>query len=91
MRAVDATGGAYQYDRGDPAKPRLTLTGAARIWPTPTAQDCYSHGETEAQRNTPALNHQATGGHGGTLNPTWVEWLMGFPTGFTDLEHSETQ
>jgi hypothetical protein len=22
---------------------------------------------------------------GGTLNPTWVEWLMGYPTGHTDL------
>ena len=27
----------------------------------------------------------------GQLNPTWVEWLMGFPEGWTDLEHSETQ
>jgi hypothetical protein len=23
----------------------------------------------------------------GQLNPTWVEWLMGFPQGWTDLEH----
>jgi hypothetical protein len=29
-------------------------------------------------------------GNGGKLNPTWVEWLMGFPTGWTDLEDSET-
>ena len=28
---------------------------------------------------------------GGQLNPTWVEWLMGFPIGWTDLEPSETQ
>ncbi len=26
----------------------------------------------------------------GQLNPTWVEWLMGFPLGWTDLEDSET-
>ena len=26
----------------------------------------------------------------GSLNPTWVEWLMGFPLGWTDLEASET-
>jgi len=26
----------------------------------------------------------------GMLNPTWVEWLMGFPIGWTDLEDSET-
>jgi len=23
---------------------------------------------------------------GGPLNPTWVEWLMGWPLGWTDLE-----
>jgi hypothetical protein len=26
------------------------------------------------------------GPNGGSLNPTWVDWLMGFPTGWTDLE-----
>ena len=25
------------------------------------------------------------GKDGGQLNPTWVEWLMGWPRGFTDL------
>lgn len=29
---------------------------------------------------------QMTAGNGGKLNPMWVEWLMGFPTGWTDLE-----
>ena len=32
-----------------------------------------------------------TAGNGGRLNPTWVEWLMGFPIGWTALEDSETQ
>lgn len=27
---------------------------------------------------------------GGKLNPMWVEWLMGFPIGWTDLEASGT-
>ena len=26
----------------------------------------------------------------GQLNPTWVEWLMGYPLGWTDLKDSET-
>ena len=26
----------------------------------------------------------------GALNPTWVEWLMGFPLGWTDLQPLET-
>ena len=31
------------------------------------------------------------GAWNGPLNPAWVEWLMGFPIGWTDLEPSETQ
>lgn len=27
----------------------------------------------------------------GRLNPMWVEWLMGYPIGWTDLDASETQ
>jgi len=27
---------------------------------------------------------------GGQLNPMWVEWLMGYPIGWTELDHSET-
>lgn len=27
-----------------------------------------------------------TRGNGGKLNPTWVEWLMSFPTGWTYLD-----
>ena len=33
--------------------------------------------------------HQITGG--GQLNPNWVEWLMGFPIGWTELNVLETQ
>ena len=29
-------------------------------------------------------------GESGPLNPEWVEWLMGFPVGWTELPHSET-
>ena len=30
-------------------------------------------------------------GIAGRMNPTWIEWLMGFPTGWTELNPSETQ
>ena len=26
----------------------------------------------------------------GSLNPQWVEWLMGYPVGWTDLQDSAT-
>ena len=27
----------------------------------------------------------------GLMNPAWVEWLMGYPIGWTELDHLETQ
>jgi hypothetical protein len=34
------------------------------------------------ERNARPLSEQI----GGSLNPTWVEWLMGWPLGWTDLK-----
>lgn len=34
------------------------------------------------------LDHRVMAEHGGSLNPTWVEWLMGWPLGWTDLNAS---
>ena len=57
-----------------------------RRFPTPTAQDAKNNGgPAQALRRTQPLNSVV----GGQLNPTWVEWLMGFPLGWTDLERSE--
>jgi hypothetical protein len=56
------------------------------LWPTPTAHNAKeTNAPSESQRNTPTLAAQA----GGTLNPTWVEWLMGWPVGWTDLKPLE--
>ncbi len=64
-----------------------------RMWPTPTAT--MHKGSSPAaltrkdgqDRSRDRLDHalQALEGSG-ALNPTWVEWLMGFPTGHTDLQ-----
>jgi len=45
--------------------------------------DRYPNLETVLKKRDPSVV-------GGQLNPMWVEWLMGFPTGWTDLKHSET-
>lgn len=115
---TDAKGRGYTYDQGDKTKPRASLVGLARMFPTPTAS-CSTgaglHGQgglnlqtairlypTPAGRDwkDSGLNtdYSQREGHapgsprvvGGQLNPTWVEWLMGFPLGWTDLEPSET-
>ena len=62
---------------------------AARMWPTPLARDGKSGSFSEAGR---AKRDQQTRGKplsevvGGQLNPTWVEWLMGWPIGWTELK-----
>ena len=56
-------------------------------WPTPTVQDSENNGgPSQFNRNSLPLNASV----GGRLNPTWVEWLMGWPLGWTDLRPLET-
>ncbi len=62
---------------------RKALKKKLEQYPTPTAhnaKECAS--PSEFNRNTPTLATHA----GGKLNPTWVEWLMMFPLGWTDLK-----
>jgi hypothetical protein len=57
------------------------------LWPTPTAHNAKeTNAPSEAKRNEPTLASRV----GGKLNPTWVEWLMGFPLEWTDLKPLET-
>lgn len=56
------------------------------ILPTPTANDAKCNGTASQQkRNSEALNVVA----GGSLNPEWVEALMGFPRGWTEIGRTE--
>lgn len=60
-------------------------SNAAKKWkkllPTPLANDAKNNGGPGQQaRKSPQLGAVA----GGALNPPWVEWLMGWPIGWTD-------
>lgn len=75
------------------------LQTAAKMYPTPTtgAGLCGGTGNyqqlkaLEASGQITEEEHRSmAAGNGGQLNPTWVEWLMGFPLGWTDLSASET-
>lgn len=55
-------------------------------FPTLTSRDWKSGKVKKDFGNSRPLSEHVTG----QLNPTWVEWLMGFPPGWTDLEPSET-
>ena len=68
------------------------LVATVNKWPTPVASDAWT-GSLRSTQQTEGSRHSLNlpSAVGGKLNPTWVEWLMGFPTGWTDLEDSETQ
>jgi len=84
------TGAGSHGDGGD------NIQTAVRMWPTPTASDYKGSGPTVIRRDgknrlNDRLDYttEQRAQNGGQLNPTWVEWLMGFPTGWTDLKPSE--
>lgn len=54
-------------------------------WPTPTANEDAA-GKPGSRMQVMLGNHPEVRGDGtgGTLNPNWVEWLMGWPIGWTD-------
>jgi len=63
---------------------------AKKMWPTPTANEDAA-GTPQGKMQPMLGNHPDVRNTGvGTLNPTWVEWLMGYPLGHTDLKPSET-
>lgn len=82
----------------------LNLPAAIRLYPTPTASDRKGTGpmgsrsaEHDLQREnlkgcvlyaTPCRGDATGTDVNGQLNPEWVEWLMGFPAGWSELEPS---
>ena len=71
-------------------KPSLTTMASKNLWPTPVASDYRDRGGP----STPSVQRRASIGKSielsmtvdGALNPTWVEWLMGYPIGHTALK-----
>lgn len=69
-------------------KAHLSLDQAVKLWPTPKAS---ASGPDYARRQRPGSGGDDLATKvGGQLNPTWVEWLMGFPIGWTALLASAT-
>ena len=78
--ATDGSKAPKYFAGGNPSLPQ-----AVKEWSTPSA--------TDATRGPDRKRHLRTDGGrdlttdvGGQLNPTWVEWLMGYPLGWTALK-----
>jgi len=69
----------------------MGLREAVQIFPTPTKRDWKDGYSTENVPINCLLGRAVQPSQKlGSLNPMWVEWLMGFPLGHTDLNASET-
>ncbi len=55
------------------------------MWPTLQSRDWKG----PQGRSYKGESHDLPGKVGGKLNPVWVEWLMGWPLGWTDLKPLE--
>jgi len=71
---------------------RRALKKKIENWPTPVTRDYKDTGTQESmtrqlnKRESPGLALMVGAATGGKLNPTWVEWLMGWPLEWTDLK-----
>lgn len=57
-------------------------------YPTPLASDWKSHSPARNATNSRPLREVIGASDGGPLNPEFVEWLMGWPIGHTELSAS---
>ena len=76
-------GGESEMNRHTPG-----LNAIAARYPTPTSSEGHArtNGNTQASKCLGAL---AKVGPSAQLNPDWVEWLMGWPVGWTDVTRDE--
>jgi hypothetical protein len=68
------------------------LATAVSKWPTPTARIWKGGGRKMIRddgKSREDMLDWLVEQNGGRLNPTWVEWLMGWPLGWTDLKPLE--
>jgi len=81
-RSADLVVNQSTVQRRDSGQKRgIDLQTAAKTWPTPTARDWKGPSGRALKGEAKDLPSEA----GGSLNPEWVEWLMGYPVGYTDL------
>ncbi len=90
-----ATPVAYDATPGGPGNHYHGLGWMAKqeMWPTPTASDAGTH-HSDCVRfqslDVYVRGRRPATEAGGALNPDWVEWLMGWPIGWTVSKPLET-
>lgn len=91
-RASEIAAGASMETVGNIKKPLGNLEELVyqRTWPTPVANDAKNHTMPPAAESWDSIPGEIIRGgfaiQGMFLNPEWVEWLQGWPMGWTGLK-----
>jgi hypothetical protein len=77
--------------------PNLETVVGKNVWPSPAASDNRDRNnlgspaiQRRKEKGKQIMLSQSVAETSGALNPEWIEWLMGWPLGWTDLEPLET-
>jgi len=71
------------FDSKSGRRMQTSLQQAVRLWPTPTTRDHKDTGDLKIPVNGMLGRAVHPSKTSGSLNPTWVEWLMGYPPEWT--------
>jgi hypothetical protein len=88
-----ASAAGPDFAKMDRSATGISLQTAVAMFPTPKSRDGKGQSQRGIHAQGDALPNMDRGDGaviGGSLNPTWVEWLMGWPLGWTDLSASGT-
>ena len=80
----DSPGMSREGVNPDGSRRERTDQLARAVYATPQSRD-FRTGQRERWQD-PERSQNLNDQVGGLLNPNWVEWLMGYPPGWTDLK-----
>ena len=86
-RATDLVkNGSTVERRGSGQLRGIDLQTQVKMWPTPTANEDACGTANGKMQKMFGTHPEVRNTGAGSLNPQWVEWLMGYPEGWTDLK-----
>ena len=90
MPTASSYGSSRGGGSGRVGKWRMSLhqMAAKNLWPTPRSSEAGREPSRVKDRGSRSTLSEKLGGK---LNPVWIEWLMGFPAGWTELRPLEMQ
>ena len=93
QRGMWPTPTAVEWKGRGPNSKQQGLAEQAKMWPTPRSSEHKDCGPVGSKSHTHMLDRKylcaatkESDRPTGKLNPQWVEWLMGYPIGWTDLK-----